>query len=185
NGEQACILYAEHRPDVVVMDVAMPGIGGFAAASRIRSRDPESRIVVLSAHDDVTSIKRMLDIGIMGYIAKSSATKILVEAIYKVAEGQKFLDPGISGRLGSGLSGTKADPFELLSDQEFEVFRLLALGHTIAASAKLLNLTPKRASTCNIHIMHKLGVSNVAQLAHVAIEHGIIDETDPKKRPLT
>lgn len=183
NGEQACSLYADHNPDVVVMDVAMPGIGGFAAASRIRSSDPESRIVVLSAHDDVASVRRMLDIGIMGYVAKSSATRMLVDAIYQVAQGQEFVDPSIADRLQPEAQGIGTDPLAVLSDQEFEVFRLLALGHTVAEAGQLLALTAKAAGTRQIHIMHKLGVANVAQLAHVAIEHGVIDETDPKRRP--
>lgn len=185
NGEQACSLYAKCKPDVVVMDVAMPGIGGFVAASRIRSGDPQSRIVVLSAHDDAASVKRMLDIGIMGYITKSSATRVLVEAIHQVVKGHKFLDPIIAGHSDSENGGVNTDPFRVLSDSEFEVFRLLALGHTVAEAAQILDLTPKQTGTSYVHIMHKLGISNVAQLAHVAIEHGVIDETDPKRRPFS
>ncbi len=180
-GEDAYRAYAAHHPDVVVLDLSMPGMGGLGAAARIRARDRDSRIVVLSAHDDPTSVRRAMKIGILGYISKSSAGGCLVEAVQSVARGRRYLDPHVAERLEREQSGAHANPVDVLSNREFEVFKLLATGHSVAEIARLLSVSPKTAGTHHTRVMQKLGVANTAQLVHVAIEYGVIDASDPKR----
>ncbi len=180
-GEEAYRAYAAHRPDVVVLDLSMPGMGGLGAAARIRARDRDSRIVVLSAHDDPPSVRRAMKMGILGYISKSSAGGHLVEAVQSVARGRRYLDPHVAKRLDREQSGTQANPVEVLSNREFEVFRLLATGHSVAEIARLLSVSPKTAGTHHTRVMQKLGLANVAQLVHVALEYGVIEAADPKR----
>lgn len=179
SGEAAYRLFTAQQPDVVVLDLSMPGMGGLGAATRIRARDAGSRIVMLSAHDDPTSVRRAMKLGVLGYIAKASAVHLLIRAVRRVSRGQEYIDPGVMRRLELEQRGSLADPDEVLSNREFEVFRLLALGHSVNEIAAMLSVSPKTAGTHHTHVMQKLGVTNAAQLVHLALQYGVIDPADP------
>jgi two-component system invasion response regulator UvrY len=175
SGETACLRYPEAKPDVVVMDLAMPGMGGVEAVRRILSRDPRGRILVLSAHEDTAYPRRVLKAGALGYLSKRSAPDVLIDAVRAVAGGQRYLDPTIAQKLAvEDLSGS-ADPVKTLSGREFEVFVQLAKGLTVAQIADNLKLSPNTVGTHLYNVKQKLGAANQAELTLIALHHGLID----------
>lgn len=175
SGEQAVTEYARLLPDVVIMDLTMPGIGGLEAIRRIRSKHPDARILVLSVHEDVVYSSRVLQAGALGFVSKRCVPQIMLEAVRSVARGDIFLEQSVAQQLALDGIGGENNPVKRLTDREFEVFRLLAEGKAINDVAKTLFLSPKTVSTYQTHIFNKLGVSNVAALTRLAIRQGFID----------
>lgn len=175
SGEQAIRLYIEHQPDVVVMDITMPGLGGLEAIERIMARDPQAKILVLSAHEDSVHPKRVLSAGALGYLTKRSAAEELIKAIRTVAGRKMYLEAGIAQQMAiQQLSGEK-NPVDVLSAREFEVFISLAKGNTTNEIAETLNLSPRTVGTHLYNIKQKLSASTSADLALMAMRCGLID----------
>jgi DNA-binding NarL/FixJ family response regulator len=174
-GEEACQYYAECQPDVVVMDLSMPGIGGLAAIRRIRARDPEARILAFSIHDETVYAERALAAGAIGYISKSCAPEILVEAVQAVARGGQYIERDIARRLAiqQGNGRDTAALLQSLSAREFEVFCLLAQGRTPREVADELRLSYKTAANYSTQIKAKLGVNTTAEMARLAFQQGL------------
>jgi two-component system, NarL family, invasion response regulator UvrY len=176
SGEAACQLYAELEPDVMVMDLAMPGMGGLAALRRIRARDPQARVLTLSAHDDPMHARRALQEGALGFLSKRSAPEALVEAVNAVASGRRYLDPELAQKMAlSEFDGAMKSPVERLSEREFEVFVRLAGGASVARIAQDLTLSASTVGTHLYNIKQKLGVANQSELTLIAIRHGLIE----------
>jgi two-component system invasion response regulator UvrY len=174
SGEEAVRQFPEVRPDVVVMDISMPGIGGLEAIGRILAREPSARILVLSAHEDVMHARRVLKAGAAGYLTKRSAAEALMQAIRQVAQGKTFLEGSIAQQLAmQQLSGEKS-PVDMLSEKEFKVFLALARGQSVAEIAEVLSLSPRTIGTHLYNIKQKLGASNQAELAIIAIRAGLV-----------
>ncbi len=175
DGEQAIKLYVEHHPDVVVMDITMPGIGGLEAIERIMAKDNTARILVLSAHEDSVHPKRVLNAGAMGYLTKRSAAEELIKAIRTVAGRKMYLEANIAQQMAiQQLSGEK-NPVDVLSDREFEVFMALAKGKTTNDIAETLSLSPRTVGTHLYNIKQKLNANNSAEIALIAMRSGLID----------
>ncbi|MEO8418228.1 MAG: response regulator transcription factor [Methylophilaceae bacterium] len=175
DGEQAIKLYVEHHPDVVVMDITMPGIGGLEAIERIMAKDNTARILVLSAHEDSVHPKRVLNAGAMGYLTKRSAAEELIKAIRTVAGRKMYLEANIAQQMAiQQLSGEK-NPVDVLSDREFEVFMALAKGKTTNDIAETLCLSPRTVGTHLYNIKQKLNANNSAEIALIAMRSGLID----------
>lgn len=175
SGEAACSEYAKIKPDVVVMDLSMPGIGGLEALTRILARHRDARILVLSAHDDTMHPKRVLQAGALGYLSKRSAPEELIEAIRHVAQGKIFLEPAMANQLAvQQLTGEK-NPVEVLSPREFEVFMLLAKGKPVNDIAEMLFLSPRTVGTHLYNIKQKLSAGNSAEIALIAMRAGLLD----------
>lgn len=174
-GEQACKAYTETEPDVVVMDLSMPGMGGLEAIRRILARDAQARILVFSMHEDTVFVEQALQAGAQGYITKSSAPEILVEAIKQLASGKSHIDSEIAQRLAFQKSRGKNSPFSSLSTREFEIFCLLAEGLNTSEIAKRLSLSYKTVANYSTQIKSKLNVSTVAEITRLAIRHHIVD----------
>ena len=175
NGEQAVRSYNEQHPDVVVMDITMPGIGGLEAIERIMAHDPQARILVLSAHEDSVHPKRVLNAGALGYLTKRSAAEELIKAIRTVAGRKMYLEASIAQQMAiQQLSGDK-NPVDVLSAREFEVFIALAKGKTTNEIAETLNLSPRTVGTHLYNIKQKLGASTSADLALTAMRCGLIE----------
>ena len=170
SGESAYQRYLELTPDVVVMDLAMPGMGGLEALRRIRAHHPQARILTLSAHDDPVHARRALREGARGFLSKRSAPEALLEAITTVAAGQRYLDLTLAQKLAlaevehGGKSGV-----EQLSEREFEVFVRLAGGAGVQRIAEDLKLSASTVGTHLYNIKQKLGVSNQSELTLIAI----------------
>ncbi len=169
SGEQAYLIYTREQPDVVVLDLAMSGIGGLTALNRIRSYDEAARILIL--HEDALFITRAFDAGALGYVTKRATPEVLVEAVRTVANGQRFLEHAIAQNLA--LASIRTEPIHTLTGREFDVFRLLACGKTAREIAVLLHASPKTIGSHQTSIYRKLGLSNAAQLVHLAINQGI------------
>ncbi len=175
SGEQAIRLFSELHPDVVVMDITMPGMGGLEAIERIRAREPQARILVLSAHEDTVHPKRVLNAGATGYLTKRSAPEELIKAIRTVAGGKMYLEANIAQQMAiQQLSGEK-NPVDVLSDREFEVFMALAQGKSTNDIAEALCLSPRTVGTHLYNIKQKLNASNQAEIALIAMRSGLIN----------
>ncbi|HEV7444078.1 MAG: bacterial regulatory s, luxR family protein [Gammaproteobacteria bacterium] len=176
SGEAACQLYAELTPDVVVMDLGMPGMGGLEALRRIRARNPAARVLALSAHDDPMHARRALREGALGFLSKRSAPEALIEAIATVAAGRRYIDPSLAQKLAlAEIEGAARSPIEQLSEREFEVFIRLAGGATVQKIADDLKLSASTIGTHLYNIKQKLGVVNQSELTLLAIRHGLIE----------
>lgn len=175
SGEQAITRYMEHKPDVVVMDITMPGIGGLEAIERILAKESNARILVLSAHEDSVHPKRVLNAGAMGYLTKRSAAEELIKAIRTVATGKKYLEASVAQQMAiQQLSGDQ-NPVDVLSAREFEVFMALAKGKTTNEIAETLFLSPRTVGTHLYNIKQKLNANNSAEIALIAMRSGLID----------
>ncbi|WP_085314347.1 response regulator [Derxia lacustris] len=176
DGEEAYRRYAEgERIDVVVMDITLPRISGLEAMRRILARDARARVLVFSMHEDAVFVSRALDGGAWGYLTKSSAPEVLVEAVLTVAGGRRYLGGDLATARDSATRRAQREELGRLSEREFEIFRLLAEGHSAARISELLNLTPKTVANYQSNIRQKLGVENTAQLVHLAIDCGVLD----------
>ena len=175
SGESACQRYLELTPDVVVMDLGMPGMGGLEALRRIRAHHAQARVLALSAYDDPLHARRALREGARGFLSKRSAPEALLEAICAVAAGQRYLDPNLAQKLAlDGVEGAGKSAVERLSEREFEVFVRLAGGASVQRIADDLKLSGSTVGTHLYNIKQKLGASNQAELTLIAIRHGLI-----------
>jgi two-component system invasion response regulator UvrY len=175
SGERAIQQFFAHRPDVLIMDLTMPGIGGLEGVRRILKRQPDARILILSMHEDIVYPTRVLQAGAKGYLTKRSPPEALLRAIRELARGEVFLEREVAQKIAlHGVAGA-TDPFWGLSEREFGVFRMLAEGKPVVEIAELLFLSPKTVGTYQTRIMQKLGVQNAAELARLAIRKGVIE----------
>jgi len=176
SGEAACQRYLELTPDVVVMDLAMPGMGGLEALRRIRARDSRARVLALSAHDDPMHARRALNECAMGFLSKRSAPEALIEAVTTVAAGRRYIDANLAQKLAlADIEGAARSPVERLSEREFEVFIRLARGATVQIIADDLKLSTSTVGTHLYNIKQKLGAVNQSELTLLAIRHGLIE----------
>lgn len=173
-GEHGYSCYAAQAFDLVIMDLTLPGIGGLEAIRRITRRDRYARVLVFSIHDEKVFIERALMAGARGYISKGSAADVLVEAVERVLRGEIYLGPGIAECVAAPNWAEQGSPFAELSPREFDIFRLLAEGRTVAEIALLLSLSTKTVANYNTQIRNKLGVAGAAELARLAIRHGVV-----------
>ena len=174
SGEDAVRRFDEARPDVVVMDISMPGIGGLETIGRILAKEPAARVLVLSAHEDAMHARRVLKAGALGYLTKRSAPEALMQAIRQVCQGKTFLEPGIAQSLAiQQLSGAR-EPLDTLSEKEFKVFLALARGESVQEIAEVMSLSPRTVGTHLYNIKQKLGASNSAELAIMAVRAGLL-----------
>jgi two-component system invasion response regulator UvrY len=175
NGEAAIKFYMEHKPNVVVMDITMPGMGGLEAIERILAKDSRAKILVLSAHEDSVHPKRVLNAGAMGYLTKRSAAEELIKAIRMVASGKKYIEAGVAQQMAiQQLSGDQS-PVDVLSEREFEVFMSLAKGKTTNEIAENLFLSPRTVGTHLYNIKQKLNAQNSAEIALIAMRSGLLE----------
>ncbi|HEY2399361.1 MAG TPA: response regulator transcription factor [Steroidobacteraceae bacterium] len=176
SGEAACQMFAELAPDIVVMDLGMPGMGGLEAVRRIRAHNPAARVLALSAHDDPMHARRALREGALGFLSKRSAPEALIEAISAIAAGRRYIDPALAQKLAlAEIEGAARSPIEQLSEREFEVFIRLAGGATVQKIADDLKLSASTIGTHLYNIKQKLGVVNQSELTLLAIRHGLIE----------
>ncbi|MBF6649725.1 MULTISPECIES: response regulator [unclassified Methylobacter] len=174
-GEQACQLYLDKKPDVIVLDLSMPGIGGLESIRRILLRDSAAKILVFSVHDEAVYVNRALAAGAKGYITKNTAPAILVEAIEKIAAGETYIEQGLRESLPERNKDSDYRALiDSLSAREFDVFRLLAKGLTMHKISDELCLGYKTVANYGTQIKSKLKVSTTAELAHIAMVLGIM-----------
>ncbi len=174
SGEQACTDYPKLKPDVVVMDLSMPGMGGLEAIRRLLAQDPKARILALSAHEDTAHPRRVLRAGALGYLAKRSAPEALIAAVAAVSRGERYVDAQTAQALAVAHVEGEAHPADALSEREFAVFIQLARGMTVVQIAENLKLSPSTVGTHLYHVKQKLRASNQSELTLVALRWGLI-----------
>jgi two-component system invasion response regulator UvrY len=175
SGEEACRRYREHRPNVVVMDLSMPGMGGLEASRRILSHDPTAGILVFSVHENEVMLSRALDRGVRGYISKRSASRVMIEAVRQVAGGRMYVAQEMLPNLLRRKPAPEEQSLSCLSAREFEVFRLLVDSKSVKEIADILAISPKTAGHHFTSLKTKLGIADVAGLTRLAIRLGVID----------
>jgi two-component system, NarL family, response regulator NreC len=178
NATEAIFRVIEHKPDVVLIDVTMPGESGIEAIPKLLEASPATKILVLSMQDDPHYVRDAFAAGANGYVLKEAADSEVVAAIQLVASGGSYVNPALGARLVTADAKERADAqADPLSEREHEVLRLLALGHTNQEIAKTLFISVRTAETHRAHIMQKLGFGSRAELVRYALEHGLL-ETD-------
>jgi two-component system response regulator NreC len=164
------------QPDVVLMDVVMPGESGIESTRAVLQAVPATKVLVLSMQDDPRYVREAFDAGASGYVMKEAADDEVVDAIRAVAAGQRYLHPALGARLLAVESEERRRAAEdPLSEREREVLRLLALGHTNQEIAKLLYISVRTAETHRAHIMRKLDLSSRAELVRYALAEGLLE----------
>jgi two-component system response regulator NreC len=165
------------RPDVVLMDIVMPGASGIEATPAVLKEAPAAKVVVLSMQDDPHYVREAFAAGASGYVLKEAADTELVQAIREVASGGRYVHPALGARMVTAEAEERRraeeDP---LSDREREVLRLLALGHTNQEIAKMLYISVRTAETHRAHIMQKLRLTTRAELVRYALDHALLEE---------
>ncbi len=175
NGEQAYKLFGELLPDVLVMDISMPGMGGLESLRRIISRFPAAKIVIFSMHENVAFATKALTIGARAYVAKAGMGNDVLRAVREVAAGRSYINPDMAQKIAfQNLSGGD-DPVRQLSPREFEVFRLLAEGNNVDEIAGMLSISQKTAANYQTILKQKLGISSPVDLVRLAIRQGLIE----------
>ncbi|TAK33154.1 MAG: response regulator transcription factor [Chloroflexota bacterium] len=177
-GREAIDLVAQHRPDLVLMDLAMPDLNGMEATLAIKSQHPEVQVLVLTMHDSQEQFYKMLQAGASGYVLKGSNKNDLLGAIRVVAEGGVFLHPMLANRLIRDYlhrAGSDGAPSDQLTEREETVLRLIAEGHTSREIAETLVISPSTVERHRASIMSKLGLHSRADLVKYAIRHGIVE----------
>ena len=175
SGELAYQRYAEISPDVVIMDLSMPGMGGIEAVRRLLARDKAARVLVLSAHEDTAHPKRVLKAGALGYLSKRTAPEELIEAVRAIAAGRIYLAAEIARKLAMHDISGNPGAVEALSEREFGVFLQLARGQSVNHIAEILSLSPNTVGTHLYKIKQKLGAANQAELTLIAMRNGLIE----------
>ena len=174
SGEQASKLFTDLSPDVVIMDLSLPGISGLEAIRRIISKDPNAKILVFSMHEDTVFVEQALRAGAKGYLTKSSAPKTLLKAIEEIADGRIYIDDQLAQHLAFQRVRNETEPFSSLSTREFEIFCLLAEGLNTTDIAARLSIGYKTVANYSSRIKNKLQVNTNAELARMAIRHNIL-----------
>jgi DNA-binding NarL/FixJ family response regulator len=175
-GREAIALAVALEPDVILMDVAMPDLGGLEATLEIRRRVPRTKIIVLTQYGDPEYVRRFLKAGVSGYVLKKAAGADLVAAIRAVVRGGLVLDPAVAREAFEGApAGTEAaDDYETLTDREKQVLKLVAEGRSNKEVAAVLNISVKTAMSHREHVMLKLRLHNRTELIRFALRHGVI-----------
>jgi DNA-binding NarL/FixJ family response regulator len=181
DGAQAVERAREASPDVVLLDIAMPGLGGLEAAPLIRREVPGTKILILTQYEHADYVRRFLRLGVSGYVLKKAAGAELISAIRAAHRGGLVLDPAIAREVlkdhESGSTEPADDPYDTLTDRERQVLKLVAEGHSNKEIASLLDISVKTAMTHREHVMQKLDLHNRTDVTRFALRRGIIHET--------
>jgi len=177
SGEAAIELVQTHQPDIALMDLSMPGIGGLEATRKLLQSRPELKIIIVTMHNEDIFPQRLLNIGAMGYVTKEANVNEIVKAIREVMKNKRYISPEIAQQMA--LSSSKdhnKSPFESLSERELQVMLMLMDGHKVNTISDKLCLSPKTVSTYRYRLYDKLNVKNDIELAKLALMHGILEK---------
>ncbi len=178
SGEEALEMMRTHTPDVVLMDINMPGIGGLEATRRAIQRYPGTKIIVVSMHLEEPYPSRMLAAGAAGYISKDSAADEVVTAIRRVHSGGHYVAADVAGNLAASIvkGSSGGSPFDQLSQRETQVMLMVTKGYSTQDISDRLHLSPKTVSTYRYRLFEKLSVNNDVELTRMAMRYGLLED---------
>ena len=175
-ADRAVFEAIQHKPDVVLMDVVMPGKSGIEGLGAVLQAVPDARVLMLSMQDDPRYVREAFQAGASGYVLKEAADTEVVDAVRAVAAGERYVHPALGARLiAAEAEERKRAEVDPLSEREREILRLLALGHTNQEIAKLLYISVRTAETHRAHVMQKLGLASRAELVRYALSEGLLE----------
>lgn len=164
-----------HKPDVIIMDISMPGMGGLEAIRRVKAKNPDLKVLVFTMHDNIAFIEKALAAGANGYVTKNNAANVLLEAVLAVSQGKEWVDPALSWKVTSRPQSEREGELSVLSRREFQIFCKYAEGRTTQEIADDLSLSIKTVSNYQTQIKEKLGAHTTADLVRIALAHGVIN----------
>ena len=173
DAAEAHALFRKLAPQIVVMDITLPGLSGIEAMRRMLEHEPDSRVLIFSMHEDAIFAKRALQAGAFGYVTKASAPGVLVEAVHTIASGKKYLSAAVAQALALRADALDSAASNGLSAREFEVLRQLVQGHSINDIARSMGINPKTVSNHQSVIRQKLGADSAVQLLSIAKKLGL------------
>ncbi len=174
DGETACTQYAKVHPDIVVLDLNMPGIGGLETIRRLRAKDSKAKILMFTMHESKVMVNRALEAGAAGYLIKSSPAGEMVEAVRQVFVGKTFLGHHLPADIQRAPLSDN-DPLNILTKREYQIFCILAEGRSVSEIAQLISISPKTVGVHQTNLMNKLKLKNAAELTRLAIRCGSIE----------
>ncbi|WP_419418969.1 two-component system response regulator LetA [Legionella sp. D16C41] len=177
SGEEALLLVKSHKPDVLLLDMKMPGIDGWEVTRRLKKSNPHIRIIAVTAICADPLPTRVLQLGAMGYLTKESGVQEMAAAIRKVAKGEKYLSAEIAQKMAiNSLMAVQGSPFNALSEREMQVMLMITSGMTVQDIADRLFLSTKTINGYRYRIFEKLGIKNDVELTYLAMKHGVIEK---------
>jgi two-component system invasion response regulator UvrY len=177
SGDEALFLVKNHNPDVLILDMKMPGMDGWEVTRRLKQMNAHVKIIVLSAHSSQPFPTRVLQMGAMGYLSKESAMDEMVIAIRQVARGERYVSAKIAQQMAfNSLSTEEGSPFDRLSEREMQVLLMLAKGLSVSLIAKTLFLSSKTVNGYRYRMFEKLNIKNDVELIFLAMKHGVIQQ---------
>ena len=174
SGEEAFLLVEKNHPDLLILDLDMPGIGGLETLKRILHRKPQMRVLIFSMHDDCIYATRAIQAGARGYVTKTEPPEVVLEAVQKILKGGRYINNELAQSLSMYHLESQENPIQKLSPREFEVFRRIAQGEALAAIAKGMHIGYKTVANIQTSVRQKLGVETTGQVVHIAVRFGII-----------
>lgn len=176
SGEEAVKLAREKQPNVILMDVRMPGIGGLGATTKLLRMNPDAKVIALTVCGEEPFPSKLLQAGAAGYLTKGSGLDEMVQAIHSVHSGKRYISPEVAHQLAlKHLSDDKASPFDSLSERELQVMLMITSGSKVQEISDKLCLSPKTVNSYRYRLFEKLKVSSDVELTHLALRHGILD----------
>jgi len=177
NGEDAVQYCRQNNPDVVLMDMNMPGIGGLEATKKIIRFNPDVKVIVLTVHCEDPFPSKVMQIGAHGYLTKSAGPDEMVNAVRSVNSGQRYIAPEIAQQIALSQFSGKADenPFKSLSERELQIMLMITKGQKVQDISEQLNLSSKTVNSYRYRMFEKLQVNGDVELTHLAIRHGMLD----------
>ena len=177
-GNEGYRLICDHLPDVVVMDITLPGMSGIEVTRRVLTRVPEQKILIFSMHEEIIFVNRAFQAGAKGYVTKSAAPEVLIDAVRQVAMGKLYLSSEMAQLIAAQTIPGGEQNIDLLSGREFEIFRLLVQGQSLHEVSEALHIAYKTVANYQSNIRQKLGATTAAQIVRIALDHGIISSAD-------
>jgi len=177
SGEEAVSLSRELGPDVVLMDIQMPGIGGLEATRKIVRQQPEVKIIIVTVCEDEPFPTKLMDAGASGYITKGAPLEVMVSAIKSTNRGKRFIQPEIAQTLALRRFDQESDsPFEQLSERELQIAMMIVNCHKVAEISDSLFLSPKTVNSYRYRLFEKLGIQSDVELVLLAVRHGMVNQ---------
>lgn len=176
SGETAVTFCRQHHPDVILMDMNMPGIGGLEATRKILRIRPDVRIIVLTIHSENPFPTKVMQAGAAGYLTKGAAPDEMIQAIRLVHSGQRYISPEIAQQMAlSQFASSDENPFKTLSERELQIMMMITKGQKVTDISEQLNLSPKTVNSYRYRLFSKLGINGDVELTHLAIRYGMLD----------